>query len=275
MRCARRAAVPIMRPFSGFVSNDPDYLRDVEIKKYWRDMFKNHEDVFTLDDVNENLYEFQDQLLDAPDADSNEMQRILVPCCGKDLSMCWLAERPNTLAMGVDITDEPLRQFANEQLGGMKPLLEFPHMSVYQARRYPRLILLHADFLKLSLEDFDDHPFDAIWDRAAITSIPVDQRLKYAQQLRSLVRDPEPGKPGSGGRLLLEILANDDKENNVMGIEDTKELLESCDFDVRIVKRKDVKDEYFETLPPGITFLDEVVFLCIAKERRTIEGTLH
>jgi hypothetical protein len=151
-------------------------------------------------------------------AEAEALPRVLVPLCGRDVSMAWMAEAKGVGVLGVDFVGEPLRALAAELGGGLKPLLElrtapaaeaeveaeaeagaggaepYHHpqhgspVSVYQSNSLPTLILAHGDFLLMRAPRDLGGLFDACWDRAALTAVAPARRALYLRRLREALR---------------------------------------------------------------------------------------
>ncbi len=106
--------------------------------------------------------------------------RVLVPLCGKSLDLLWLADRGLSVT-GVEMSAIAIEAFFTEQE------LEFDRVEGtfdrYCAR--DRTITLYCgDFF-----EFEDEPFNAVFDRGSLVAIPRDVRPHYAAHLDSLMRD--------------------------------------------------------------------------------------
>jgi hypothetical protein len=220
----------------------------------WKELWRNREDVFTLEDVNENLIEFESQLLphassiSAVAKEQGYKGSVLVPLCGRSSDLVWLAHR-NYFVIGVDAVPDPLRQWAAEN-GGVEPLAETDAFSSYRSLRYPNLQLLHGDIFDLNEQSLGMR-FDAIWDRAALTSIQPGDRLAYLTLLRQLMHND--------GRLIMEFLTcNLDSLDGVIDIKVLQSHLRSAGLNWDILKDENVLPRY-AAAPASITQLRELV----------------
>lgn len=273
---------------------------------YWTQLWHTGGDTFTLPDVNENLVSFMEQLLPGrSESGSVDPRAVLVPLCGASVDLAYLAERQGAV-WGVDVAGVALQEFADSHGGGIvrsSPLGDTASgMKALGVRDFPNLTLLHGDFLALRPRDFrtlgpgraavsqpacDIHgPFDAIWDRGGLTSIPTSLRPAYATLLHKLLRP--------GGRLLLEFLStNVDPE---LGERTVSGLLadafpcaqpgpalvatstqigtgsgsggsdaQSSAAPVQILRCADVRSDFPDFNPPGLAYLNEVVLLAVKR----------
>jgi hypothetical protein len=223
--------------------------------------------VFTLPDVNENLVRFKSELLTTPAAAAGASSgsgkaklpppRVLVPLCGRSVDMNYLAEE-GCFVVGVDAVGEALRQWGNDH-GGLEPLAadEDAGATVYRSRWYPRLVLIHADFFRLT-PDLLGGAFDAVWDRGGMTSIGEGApRAAYAGALAACL------KPG--GRLLLEFLSCNLAIDGAMSDKEARAALGAGGFThVRALARRDVRGQYPAFSPPGLQYLQEEVLVAAA-----------
>ena len=284
----------------------------VERRAYWRRLYETGGDAFSLQEPNANLARFWHELMPPPpsplaaqaraqakqaEAEEEEaLPRVLVPLCGRDVSMAWMAEAKGVGVLGVDFVGEPLRALAAELGGGLKPLLELrtapaaeaeaedavaapvpatpatpaapaaplhrpQHgslVSVYQSNALPALILAHGDFLLMRAPRDLGGLFDACWDRAALTAVAPAQRALYLRRVREALRP--------GGRLLLELLSTDaDVGEGGGALEEhaALSLLAAAGLArARVLSRRDVRADFPHFRPPGgARFLDEVVIV--------------
>ena len=238
-----------------------------ERRAYWRKMYETQQDVFTLEDVNQNLATHWKHLNLSTTANNSPLPRVLVPCCGRDLSMPWMVERFGVAVVGVDFVGEPLRALAGEIGGGLKPIAEIrssaPHLSTataYQVNSLPQLILIHGDLIHLQAPNDYGGLFDACWDRAALTAVDPSLRALYVSKLFESLRP--------GGRLLLEFLSSNVQleGGGVVSLDSVKELLESAGFgDIKVLEKKDVRKDFPAFNPDGLKNLDEVVIVSMKR----------
>ena len=271
----------------------------VEQRAYWRRLYEAGGDAFSLPEPNANLARFWHELMPPPsplaaqaqaqaEEGAEALPRVLVPLCGRDVSMAWMAEAKGVGVLGVDFVGEPLRALAAELGGGLKPLLElrtapaaeaeaeaeaeagaggaepYHHpqhgspASVYQSNSLPTLILAHGDFLLMRAPRDLGGLFDACWDRAALTAVAPARRTLYLRRVREALRP--------GGRLLLELLSTDAAVGEGGGALEERaalRLLAAAGLArARVLARKDVRADYPQFRPPGgARFLDEVVIV--------------
>lgn len=106
--------------------------------------------------------------------------RVLLPLCGKSRDIRWLADRGHEVT-GVEMSGIAIAAFFAEQR------LEFRRVSGrlerYQASN-ANISLVCGDFF-----EFDDAPFDAVFDRGALVAIPPDGRPQYAAHVDRLLLD--------------------------------------------------------------------------------------
>ena len=236
------------------------YTASVAAKRWWKSLYSGGQDAFTLPDVNAYLQRYWPQLSGGvqPAAPDAPPRRCLVPLCGRDISMTWIASQPGWGAVGVDFADDALRLFGGET-GGIAPIggQEGEAFTAFQSVRYPRLLLAHGDFMALGVEHYGG-PFEAAWDRGGLTAMGSQQaRAAYADRLGSLL--------APGGRLLLEMLHTNIEMEGACAAEEASAALRSAGLHVQQLAEVDVRGSYPQFQPPGLKFLKEVVLLA---ERR-------
>ena len=228
-------------------------------RRWWQALFREGKDSFTLPDVNPHLQAHWPLLAalpagaPLPHADAPP-RRCLVPLCGRDISLTWIADQPGWGAVGVDFADDALRLLGAET-GGIVPLggQEGEAFSAFQSARYPRLLLAHGDFMALSVEHYGG-PFEAAWDRGGLTTMGAPpERAAYARKLGSLL--------APGGRLLLEMLDTNIELEGACAAGEAVEALEAGGLAVRQLAAHNVRESYPDFSPPGLVYLREVLLL--------------
>jgi len=232
-------------------------------KRWWRALYDDGGDTFTLSDVSPTLTRFWPLLSGAEGADGPPAppprapaaaeRRVLAPLCGRDISTTFLASRPGWRCVGVDFADSALRKLGAE-IGGLVPQgAQGATLGVYRTENYPRLLLVHGDFFGMAPEDFGGG-FHAVWDRGGLTSVGgAAERAAYAARVAQLM---EPG-----GRLLLELLDTNIEMEGAVDAGEAAACLAGAGLRVRELARRDVRGEYPDFRPPGLAYLREVVLL--------------
>ena len=235
-------------------------------KKWWQTLYRDGQDIFTLEDVNPNLRKYWGQLAgtssstttSTSSSSSSPPRRCLVPLCGRDISLTWLASQPGWGAVGVDFADDALRLFGAET-GGLAPLTNDDRapFQAFQSLRYPRLLLAHGDFMTLGANEYGG-PFEAAWDRGGFTSMnSPGERSKYAARLGEVLHP--------GGKVLMEMLDTNIEMEGACQYKDAAQALSAAGFAVEELSIKDVKGEYPDFNPPGLSYLREVVLIAERK----------
>jgi len=114
--------------------------------------------------------------------------RVLVPLCGKSLDLSWLAANGYEV-VGVEFVPAAAAAYFEER--GVAA--EQKEVEGFATLRENGVTLVVADFFQVSAAVTGR--FDAVYDRAAWVAIAPEDRRKYTERVRSLVRP--------GGRLLL------------------------------------------------------------------------
>lgn len=105
---------------------------------------------------------------------------VLVPLCGKSVDLAWLADR-DLAVTGIELSSKAIEAFFSEQ--GLSFTVETRGIcDAYRADARP-ITLYRGDFFA-----FDAGPFDALFDRGALIALPFDERPRYVQQLRKLLK---------------------------------------------------------------------------------------
>lgn len=116
--------------------------------------------------------------------------RVLVPLCGKSPDLVWLAERDHEVH-GVELAEVAILEFFAEQ--GLTYRKDAGAvLDSYRCNEMP-LNLHCGDYF-----EFDDGPFDAVYDRGSLVAIDPAMRRNYVGHTNSLLR------PGAH-RLLITL----------------------------------------------------------------------
>ena len=253
---------------------------------YWSALWEAQQDVFTLDDVNENLQAYLDDMLPGW-AEHGKRHRaavlgmhpftpvrggigsvghgaaagqptVLVPLCGRSVDLAFLAQEAGCRVFGVDAVPEALSRFAADHTGGAVPIAESPRgVASFRCRHLPTVTLHAGDIFAVGLGDLGldegSAGVDAVWDRAAFTSVPPGDRARYARHLASLMR--------GGGRVLVELLSCNLPLEGAMAADEAAAHLRAAGLKSRVLKDEDVRHLYPGFAPPGLSELREVVLL--------------
>ncbi len=126
---------------------------------FWKGRWQEGRTGWHLDTVNPHLIQFWN--VPSP-------SRVLVPLCGATLDLRWLASRGHEV-VGVDLAED-----AEATCRAQGPLPD------------------NLTFVQADLFDFQDKPFDAIWDRAALIALPAERRADYVAHLLTLLKPRGP-----------------------------------------------------------------------------------
>lgn len=107
-------------------------------------------------------------------------KRVLVPLCGKTPDLIWLTKRGHQV-VGIELSEIAIRQFFAENDLSFE-VDEGEHLDRYRAEEIP-LTLYRGDYFQ-----FDDEPFDALFDRGALVALPDTLRAAYVEHTRKLLR---------------------------------------------------------------------------------------
>jgi len=171
--------------------------------------------------------------------------RVLVPLCGKTPDLVWLAERGHVVA-GIELAEKAVQEFFAEQsLSHVSS--NSAHFDVYTCNELP-ITLFCGNYFR-----FTEGPFDALYDRGAIVAVNPDQRPRYVEHTKSLL------KPGAR-RLVITL------EYDQQVVEGPPWALHGDELETYWddLERVEVRDD-FETCPPkfrqaGLREIHEVVW---------------
>jgi len=101
-------------------------------------------------------------------------------------------------------------------------------------------------------------PFEAVWDRGGFTSMgSPGERAKYSGRLGEVLHP--------GGKVLMEMLDTNIEMEGACQYKDASQALSTAGFAVEELSVKDVKGEYPDFNPPGLSYLREVVLIAERK----------
>ena len=113
--------------------------------------------------------------------DLSEGSRVLVPYCGKALDLIWLADRRLDV-VGVELSAIAVESFFNERK------LNYDVDNDGKLLRYrshdQAITVFCGDYF-----DFESQPFDALFDRGALVAVPADERLRYVEHTKALLKE--------------------------------------------------------------------------------------
>ena len=134
---------------------------------------------FHLPEVNPLLIRHVHSL--ATDTHPNERSCILVPLCGKSKDLIWLQSHFHKV-IGVELVPQAVEAFFEENQ--ITPTYSL--RDSFATYLHDNLALLQGDIFQMSSKYLEDHPIQAIFDRASLIALPDKLRKNYVALLRSL-----------------------------------------------------------------------------------------
>tara|TARA_Y200000002_G_C22662623_1_gene656477 strand:+ start:116 stop:802 length:687 start_codon:yes stop_codon:yes gene_type:complete len=134
---------------------------------------------FHLPEVNPLLIRHVHSL--ATDTHPNERSCILVPLCGKSKDLIWLQSHFHKV-IGVELVPQAVEAFFEENQ--ITPTYSL--RDSFATYLHGNLALLQGDIFQMSSKYLEDHPIQAIFDRASLIALPDKLRKNYVALLRSL-----------------------------------------------------------------------------------------
>ena len=204
---------------------------------------------FHLPEVNPLLIRHVHSL--ATDTHPNERSCILVPLCGKSKDLIWL-QRHFHKVIGVELVPQAVEAFFEENQ--ITPTYSL--RDSFTTYLHNNLVLLQGDIFQMSSKYLEDHPIQAIFDRASLIALPDKLRKNYVALLRSL---------GScNTKLLLVTLAYE--EGMISGpphsIPENK-IFELFAFatNIELLEKQDILSESPNFHKAGLRWAHEAVYL--------------
>ncbi|WP_320151077.1 thiopurine S-methyltransferase [uncultured Tolumonas sp.] len=140
----------------------------------WLAMWKNSQTDFHQVLVNQQLQDHWHKL------DIPTMGRVLVPLCGKSNDMIWLAAE-GFQVIGIELSAIAVKAFFVEN--NLKP--KKTRVGNFTVWRHGRISIYCGDIFLLKGSNLG--MIDAIYDRAALTALPVELRKLYVTKLMSFM----------------------------------------------------------------------------------------
>jgi len=211
----------------------------------WESRWQEGRIGFHLTEVNSYLMRYYDHFL------NKDVENVFVPLCGKTLDIFWLSER-NKKVVGVEFVRKAVESFFDENKIKYR-IFRFKKFDLY---KNAKIEIFMGDFFDLTFHN--TRKFFAIYDRAAIVSMDLISRQKYADHLISFLLD--------GGKILLITLDYD--QNQMTGPPysvptDEIEKLFSRHCTVKLLETYDIIDDRLRN--KGLESILERVYL-ITKE---------
>ena len=204
---------------------------------------------FHLPEVNPLLIRHVHSL--ATDTHPNERSCILVPLCGKSKDLIWLQSHFHKV-IGVELVPQAVEAFFEENQ--ITPTYSL--RDSFATYLHNNLVLLQGDIFQMSSKYLEDHPIQAIFDRASLIALPDKLRKNYVALLRSL--------GSSNTKLLLVTLAYE--EGMISGpphsIPENK-IFELFAFatNIELLEKQDILPESPNFQKAGLRWAYEAVYL--------------
>ncbi|VDI13163.1 Hypothetical predicted protein [Mytilus galloprovincialis] len=116
--------------------------------------------------------------------------KIFFPLCGKAVEMFYLAKKGHTI-VGVEYIEIGVKQFLDENKLSYKKTKHVPEIDgdVYENEEN-RIKIYCGDYFKFgpTLET----NFDGVWDRGGLEAVLIDQRGKYTDIMKSVMKRGAP-----------------------------------------------------------------------------------
>ncbi|KAJ8043024.1 putative thiopurine S-methyltransferase [Holothuria leucospilota] len=139
--------------------------------------------------------------------DGQKGLKFMVPLCGKTVDMKWLAGKGFQVT-GVELVTKACEEFFSEQSVkcNASDIPEVPAGKLFKSED-GKIKIYNCDIFNLSKESLGQ--FDVMWDRGSLVVIPIEDRQRYINLMKSII------KPG--GKILLEVVEYDWNERKTKG----------------------------------------------------------
>lgn len=211
-------------------------------KSFWRERWAAGQIGFHLVDVNPMLERFWPGV-------ATEGGRVLVPLCGKSVDLTWLAQRGQEV-VGVEFVAQAADEYFVER--GVEASRK--EVEGFTVLRGGGVSIAVADFFRV--HSGVTGISDTVYDRAAWMAIAPEDRRKYTQQIRALVRP--------GARLLLVNFLHDTGTGPPFSIENDEVRATWEGFSLELRFERDALDDDPVVRARGGTRLREQVWIGVA-----------
>lgn len=211
--------------------------------EFWLEIWEKNKIGFHQQEINSHLKLYWPHLNVTPNC------RVFVPLCGKTRDILWLCGQGHRV-LGVELSPLAVRDFFIEN--SLNP-------SIFQRERFCRwesdgLMILQGDFFNVSRSQVQD--VECVFDRAALVAFPIELRLQYVQHLKRILPD--------NAKILLVTFEYEQKEmaGPPFSVNDTElHDLYQDDYEILLLFKQDVLDEYPQFQDRGLNRLEEKIYL--------------
>lgn len=140
---------------------------------YWQSRWQKNNIGWHMNDVHPQLIKLWPRLL------FTSNPRVLVPLCGKNIDMQWMAGQ-GSYVIGVEISHRALQEFMDKQQQKFREVSSHD-FKIYKSDSFE---LWEGDFFRLPTSKTP--AIDLIYDKTSIVALPPDMRTNYAQKLLAL-----------------------------------------------------------------------------------------
>jgi len=141
--------------------------------EFWQQRWLNNQTGFHEGQVNEYLEKYLSQL------SLNNKASLFLPLCGKSHDIIWLTKQGYNV-IGVECSELAVKAFFEENNLSAN-IKQHNNFTIWQANT---ITIYCGDFYQLESIWFDS--VSAIFDRAALIALPVEQRQSYINQIIKL-----------------------------------------------------------------------------------------
>jgi len=211
--------------------------------EFWLEIWEKNKIGFHQQEINSHLKSYWQYLNVAPHC------RVFVPLCGKTRDILWLCGQGRSV-LGVEISQLAVRDFFIEN--GLQP-------SIFQQDNFYRwesdgLIILQGDFFNVNSGQVQG--VECVFDRASLVALPIELRQQYVRHLKSILPD--------NVRTLLVTFEYEQKEMDgppfSVNENELRDLYQD-DYEIILLFKQDVLDEYPQFQAQGLNRLQEKIYL--------------
>ena len=144
-------------------------------KEFWHNLWENNQIGFHLNEVNELLLKYFDNL------NLSKASTIFVPLCGKSLDIPWLLSKGHKV-VGIELNEGAIK----ELFKSMKITPEVSQDNSMIVYKSENITIFVGDIFDLSYEQTGH--IDVIYDRAALVALPEQMRVQYTAHILNITK---------------------------------------------------------------------------------------
>lgn len=232
---------------------EPSSLNNQFTLDIWESMWKNNIAGWHEAEGNKMMWKHFPDLLARHFSVGPELLKVFVPLCGKATDMYMMYQMGFDAIVGVEFATQPIADFFVENSIKIQtnPIMSSSARDQnYTVSEDGRIMIGQGDLFNFIPENLPVPKYDIIWDRGSFEAVNNENRCRYADLTRSLLKDD--------GFILMHSTDYDKAEYGGPPLAANKEDLEKYypDMIVKPLDRASMLDDQWRSW--GLTWMDEI-----------------